>query len=404
MIKGNVMSARPKTIQEAIELANDLMYQKKNVARAYTVRPGEKKEYVRTLPLYTKCNYHYNGVCAPKCNNCKRVLHLVRDCRSPAAANNQRALEAIQKVVTCFEYGIQGCYKKDFPKLKNKNHGNQVGNDEAHGKAYVLRDGEPNTDSNVVMGCHVFLAQITKKKAKEKSKEKRLEDVPVVRDFLEPGALSISPIRDERIIGPTTRAFQQRLYKIKFLTMGSSSFVCKEEGWIIPDVYRLQRVEQADAQEPLPTSKIDDLFDQLQEHKEHLKLILELVKKEELLDVVLMKMEKVIDYASRQLKIHENNYTTHDLELGAVVVALKIWRHYLYRTKCTIFTDHKSLKHILDQKELNITQRRWLELLSDYNCEICYHPVKADVVADALSQKERIKPLRVRALVMTVAL
>ncbi|GJT50136.1 putative reverse transcriptase domain-containing protein [Tanacetum coccineum] len=103
--------------------------------------------------------------------------------------------------------------------------------------------------------------------------------------------------------------------------------------------------------------------------------------------------EKVIAYASRQLKIHEKNYTTHDLELGLVVFALKIWRHYLYGTKCTVFTDHKSLQHILNQKELNMRQRRWLELLSDYDCDIRYHPGKANVVADALSpQIEALQP------------
>ncbi|GJX86525.1 putative reverse transcriptase domain-containing protein, partial [Tanacetum coccineum] len=122
------------------------------------------------------------------------------------------------------------------------------------------------------------------------------------------------------------------------------------------------------------------------------------------LGAVLMQKEKVIAYASRQLKIHEKNYTTHDLELGAVVFALKMWRHYLYGTKCVVYTDHKSLQHILDQKELNMRQRRWLELLSDYDCELRYHPGKANVVADALSRKNRPKPLRVRALVMTIGL
>ncbi|GJW33492.1 retrovirus-related pol polyprotein from transposon 17.6 [Tanacetum coccineum] len=122
------------------------------------------------------------------------------------------------------------------------------------------------------------------------------------------------------------------------------------------------------------------------------------------LGAVLMQREKVIAYSSRQLKPHEENYTTHDLELGAVVFALKIWRHYMYGTNCTVFTDHKSLQHILDQKELNMRQRHWLELLADYNYEIRYHPGKANVVANALSWKERIKPLRVRALVMNLHL
>nr|GEV49766.1 putative reverse transcriptase domain-containing protein [Tanacetum cinerariifolium] len=104
---------------------------------------------------------------------------------------------------------------------------------------------------------------------------------------------------------------------------------------------------------------------------------------------VLMQREKVIAYASWQLRTHEENYTTHDLELGVVVFALRLWRHYLYGTKCVVYTDHKSLQYILNQKELNMRQRRWIELLSDYDCEIRYHPGKANVVADALRQKER---------------
>ncbi|GKA57461.1 putative reverse transcriptase domain-containing protein, partial [Tanacetum coccineum] len=96
-----------------------------------------------------------------------------------------------------------------------------------------------------------------------------------------------------------------------------------------------------------------------------------------MLGAVLMKRMKVIAYASRQLKVHKKNYTNHDLELGAVVFALKIWRYYLYGTKC---------------------------LLSDYDCKIRYHPGKANVVADALSRKEKIEPLRVRALVVTIGL
>ncbi|GKC87992.1 putative reverse transcriptase domain-containing protein [Tanacetum coccineum] len=110
------------------------------------------------------------------------------------------------------------------------------------------------------------------------------------------------------------------------------------------------------------------------------------------LGCVLMQRGKVIAYTSRQLKIHEKNYTTHDLELGAVVFALKILRHYLDATKSVIYTDHKSLQHIFIQKELNMRQHHWIELFSDYDCEIRYHPGKANVVVDALSREERVKP------------
>ena len=105
------------------------------------------------------------------------------------------------------------------------------------------------------------------------------------------------------------------------------------------------------------------------------------------LGAVLMQNGKVIAYGSRQLKDCEKNYPTHDLELAAVVFALKIWRHYLYGARCEIYTDHKSLKYFFTQKELNMRQRRWLELVKDYDCEIFYHPGKANVVADALSRK-----------------
>nr|GEY21732.1 putative reverse transcriptase domain-containing protein [Tanacetum cinerariifolium] len=151
-----------------------------------------------------------------------------------------------------------------------------------------------------------------------------------------------------------------------------------------------------------------------EDHKVHLKLVLKLLKKGKLfvnfskyefwlqeefycdasnqgLGCVLMQRGKVIAYASRQLKIHEKNYTTRDLELGAVVFALKTWRHYLYGTKSVIYTDHKSLQHIFDQKELNMRRRRWIELFSDYECEIRYHSGKANAVADAFSEASNVE-------------
>ncbi|GJX66952.1 putative reverse transcriptase domain-containing protein [Tanacetum coccineum] len=422
------------------------------------------------------------------------------------------------------------------------------------------------TQKYMLKGCQVFLGHVTTKEVEDKSENKRLEDVPIIRDF--------PKVFPEDLPGlPPTRQveFQIDLLSDKGFIRPSSSpwgapvlFVKKKDGSfrMCIDCRELNKLM---VKNRYPLSRIDDLFDQLQgfinyskidlrssyhqlrvreeyilktafrgryghykfqvmpfgltnapaismdlmnrvckpyldkfaivfiddiliysknkkKHEEHLKAILELLKKEELyakfskglagyyrrfiegfskiakpitkltqkkvkfvwgdkqeaafqllkqklcsaqilalpkgsedfiayydasikgLGTVLMQREKVIAYASRQLKIHEKNYTTHDLELEAVVFALKIWRHYLYGTKCMVFTYHKSLQHILNQKELNMRQCRWLELLSDYDCEIRYHSRKANVVVDALSRKERIEPLRVRALVMTIGL
>ena len=105
------------------------------------------------------------------------------------------------------------------------------------------------------------------------------------------------------------------------------------------------------------------------------------------LGCVLMQEGKVVAYASRQLKPHEKNYPTHDLELPVIVYALKFWRHYMYGEKCFIYTNHKSLKYFPSQRELNLRQRRWMELIKDYDCMIDYHPGKANVVANALNRK-----------------
>ncbi|GJV94537.1 putative reverse transcriptase domain-containing protein [Tanacetum coccineum] len=371
-------------------------------------------------------------------------------------------------------------------------------------------------DEKIMRGCGIFLAHITTKEAEDKLEEKRLKDVPIVKDFPEvfpedlPG---IPPTRQVEFqidlvpgAAPVARAPYrlapsemkelakqlQELYDKGFIRHNSSPweapilFVKKKDGSFRMCIdYRELNKLTIKNRYPLP--RIDDLFDQLQGSSVYSKIdlqsgyhqlrvrekyipktafrtryghyefqvmpfgltnapavFMDLVnwfdwgEKEEAafqlikqklcsapilalpkgsenfivycdashkgLGAVLMQNEKVIAYASRQLKIHEKNYTTHDLELGAVVFALKIWRHYLYGTRCTVFTDHKSLQHILDQKELNMRQRRWLELLSDYNYDIRYHPGKANVVADSLSRKERSKPLRVRALVMTIGL
>nr|GEU35535.1 putative reverse transcriptase domain-containing protein [Tanacetum cinerariifolium] len=182
-------------------------FKRKNVARAYTARPGEKKMYEGSKPLCPKCNYHYNRQCAPKCTNCKRTGHLSWDCRSPtAAANNQRTPKANQRVVTCFECGAQGYFKRDIPKLKNNNlkYYVVIVCDEKivhipFGNEIIVRgDGSNNrnesrlniisctkTQKYLLKGCDVFLAHATTKKAEDKSEEKRLEDIPIVQDFPE---------------------------------------------------------------------------------------------------------------------------------------------------------------------------------------------------------------------------
>ncbi|GJU45778.1 putative reverse transcriptase domain-containing protein [Tanacetum coccineum] len=502
MIHGSVVASKPKTMQEAIKIATEPMDKKihtfakrqtenkrkqddnhqqpqqqqnkrQNTGRAYTAGSGEKKPYEGSKPICAKCNYHHDGPCAPKCHKCNRVGHLACDRKSTANANtvnNQRGtgtakMYAVGRAGTNPDSNIvMGTF------LLNNRY------------ASVLFDtGADRSFKYMLKGCPIFLAHVTTKETEDKSEKKRLEDH-------------------------------------EFLTLGSSGLDCQEEGWIVSNVHRLPRAEQANSYHQLQVWEEDilktafrtryghyefqvmplgltnapavfmDLMNRVckpfldkfvivfiddiliysknkKEHEEHLKVILELLKKEELyakfskclagyyrrfikgfskiakpmtkltqkkvkfvwgdkqeasfqllkqklcsapilalpegsedfiaycdaaikgLGAVLMQREKVIAYASRQLKIYEKNYTTHDLELGAVVFALKIWRHYLYGTKCTVFTDHKSLQHILNQKELNMRQRCWLELLSDYDCEIRYHPGKENVVADALSMK-----------------
>jgi ribonuclease HI len=121
------------------------------------------------------------------------------------------------------------------------------------------------------------------------------------------------------------------------------------------------------------------------------------------LGCVLMQEGKVVAYSSHQLKVHDKNYPTHDLELAAVVHALKTWRHYLYGQKCDIYTDHKSLKYTFTQSKLNMRQRRCLELIKDYELEIHYHPGKANVVANALSRKSQVNMLVARPMPFELA-
>ncbi|GJW38660.1 putative reverse transcriptase domain-containing protein [Tanacetum coccineum] len=355
MIQGNVMSYQPMTMEKSIEFANDQMDQK---VLTITERQAEQK---RKLEFNAR-------------NNQKHQQQNKRQ-------NTGRAYTAGPGVLV-----PTGHFKKVCLKLKNGNRGNQCGNGNAPAKVYVVGNAGTNPDSNVVMG------------------EKRLEDVPIVRDFPE--------VFPEDLPGlPPTRQVE---FQIDL--MPGAAPIARAPYQLAPSKMK-ELIDYLDGEDRYTLPRIDDLFDQLgssvysnidlRSGYHQLRVREEDIPKIEFRTRIgcdIDAKQEVIAYASRQLKIHEKNYTTHDLELGAVVFALKIWRHYLYGTKCMVFTNHKSLQHILDQKELNMRQCRWLELLSDYDCEIRYHPGKANVVADALSRKERIKPLRVRALVMTIGL
>ncbi|GJV90958.1 putative reverse transcriptase domain-containing protein [Tanacetum coccineum] len=155
MIQGSVMASKPKTMQDAIEFATELMDQK---IYTFADRQAENKRKCDDNSRNNQTQQQpYKRQCAPRCNNCKKVGYLARDCRgSAAAANNQRAPGAIQRVVTCFECGVQGHYKKDCPKLKNKNRGNQAGNVEARARAYAMGSAGTNPDSNVVTGTFLL--------------------------------------------------------------------------------------------------------------------------------------------------------------------------------------------------------------------------------------------------------
>nr|GFA49367.1 putative reverse transcriptase domain-containing protein [Tanacetum cinerariifolium] len=392
--------------------------------------------------------------------------------------NNQRAQGSNAKGVTCFKCGVQRYYKSDHLKLKNENQDNRAGNGNAVARAYAIGTAGTNLNSNkqqrtrvwikhhlvhqntkvLVDGISYLLARVTTKDAEDKSKEKRLEDVPIVQEFPEvfpedlPG---IPPTRQVEFqidlihgAAPMARA-PYRLAPSEMKELSDQLKELFDKGFIRPMKNRY----------PIP--RIDDLFDQLQGSNVYSKIdqrsdyhqlrvqeedipkiafrtryghyefqvmpfgltnaptvfmdlknrgdrqeaAFQLIKQKlcsapilalpegsedfvvycdasiKGLGAVLMQREKVIAYGSRQLKVHKKNYTTHDLELGAIVFALKIWRHYLHGTKCTVFTDHKSL------------QRRWLEVLSDYDCEMRYHPERQISPIQILeAQIEAIKP------------
>nr|GEV32328.1 putative reverse transcriptase domain-containing protein [Tanacetum cinerariifolium] len=406
-IYGSVKASKPNMLDETIELANDLMYQKlrtyakrqtnnkkkaddsfrnnhghqqqpfkrQNVAKVYNMGLGERKPYGGNLP---KSSGNANVVNAQRNNGVNPM------------GNGY------------FECGAPGHFKRDCPKLKNKDGGNvnaqgwcmQLGMQRRKG---MRRGTQTPMSSQLGNSYDVELAdgKIVRNETlifhgdeSNDEKESRLTIISCSKaqeymdgsfrmciDYRELNKLTVKnhyPL--PRIDDLFDQLQGSSIYSKIDLRLGYHQLRVREQD--IPNTTFRTRYGHYEFQ--VMSFGLTNAPADKKEHEEHLKAILELLEKEEL--------EKVIAYASRQLIIHEKNYTTYDLELRSMVFSLKIWRHYLYGTKCTVFTDHKSLQHILNQKDLNMRQRRWLELLSDYDCDISYHPRKANVVTDALSR------------------
>ncbi|GJV38204.1 putative reverse transcriptase domain-containing protein [Tanacetum coccineum] len=161
MIHRSVMAENKRKFEDTSRNNQNQQQQNKrqNTGRAYTVGPSKKREYGRSLPKCSKCNYHHNGPCAPKCHKCNKVGHLAHDCRSSSNANtgnNRRTTRANQRGNGCYECGAQGHFKRECPKLKNNNHGNQGGNGNAPAKMYVVGNARTNPNSNVVTGTFLL--------------------------------------------------------------------------------------------------------------------------------------------------------------------------------------------------------------------------------------------------------
>ncbi|GKD53296.1 putative reverse transcriptase domain-containing protein [Tanacetum coccineum] len=341
-IKGNVTTSKPQTLEEAITITQRLMHQE--TFRSYAATPTKNSRYTGSLPL---CRMHLasqgnldNVQVSDLQYGGSYEITVNAEIKGPATGSNQQPVSII-----CHACGKKGHYNYKYSKTNNN----------AHRRAYLLSQG-----------IHVDPAKI------EAVKNWASPTTPIeIRQFLGLAGYYRRFIKDfQKIAKPLTK-----------LTQKNKKYIWEEDQ---KSAFQLRKQKHYEAP-ILALPKGNDDF------------VVNCDASLQGLGAVLMQKEKVIAYASRQLKPHEENYTTHDLELGAVVFPHKIWRHYLYGTKCTVFTDHKSLQHILHQKELNMRQRRWLEMLADYDCEIRYHLGKANVVADALSRKEQNKPHRVRS-------
>ncbi|GJU13593.1 putative reverse transcriptase domain-containing protein, partial [Tanacetum coccineum] len=382
-----------------------------------------RNEVGNSNPKCNKCFTHHpvNGFCR-LCLNCHKLGHFVRDCRAPVrqvapvnavrmSNNSRRAAETNRtngnqvRVKELFNVNVMMDAVQDLKFVRVC-------------KPYldkfvivfiddILIYSKTKEDHEVHLGLVLELLRKEKLYAKFSKCEFWLQEVHFLGHVVNQNGIHVDPSKIEAVKNWKTPTTPSEIRSFLGLAGYYRRFIANFSKIAKPLTSLTQKnqkyvwgVEQEEAFQTLKNNLCDAPILTLPDGVEDFVVYCDASNQG--LGCVLMQRGKVIAYASRQLKTHEKNYTTHDLELGAVVFALKTWRHYLYGTKSVIYTDHKSLQHIFDQKELNMRQRRWIELFSDYECEIRYHPGKANVVADALSRKERLKPRRVRAMAMTV--
>ncbi|GJU73179.1 putative reverse transcriptase domain-containing protein [Tanacetum coccineum] len=381
-IHGSVMATKPKTMQDAIEFATELMDKKINT---WAECKAETKVCLMTPPGTTRINNQTRDKTLKELmlqEMCNRFGHLSHDCRNPPNVN----IRANQRV--CFECGAQGHFKRDCPKLKNNNNrGNWVGNAKAQVKVYAMGNAGANPDNNVITGMFLLNNRYASILFDTGADRSFVSTAFSFRIIITPTALDHDynvELADGRIVGLNTIIrgctlnFLNHPFNIDLMPVELGSF--DADIW-----YRTVALSTMSLLVQFLGHVIDCRgvkFDWGDKQEAAFQLL-----KQKLCSAPILALpegsEDFIAYCDASKK-----------GLGDVL---------MQREKYTVFTDHKSLQHILDQKKLNMRQRRWLELLSDYDCEIRYYPVKANVVADALSRKER-EPLRVRALVMTIGL
>ncbi|GJU59114.1 putative reverse transcriptase domain-containing protein, partial [Tanacetum coccineum] len=408
-IKGNIASSKPTTLHDAINMARELVEQAIQ-GRAARIGKNNKRKWEEHQRNTNNNNPNHHNNRNRNHNTHHQQLNRRQEAtRAYVAAPTKNRGYAVNlpKVklpgadvtpihdVVCFSCGEKGHYKNKCPKARNQQ------NEGARARAYVVVENPYFVSSAFTPYIDIASAALNT------SYEVELADGKMVPSCA--GDMNFASI-DSRRRSPVAKSFTTGE-----LCDGACLFLQIDLRWDIvrlrvrkKNIPEIPHLEQIAKPLTLLTQK-NKTYVWGDEQEESFRIL-----KEKLCNVpvlalpdgpnnfvfycdasnqgfgcVLMQRGKVIVYASRQLKIHEKNYTTHDLELGAVVFALKTWRHYLYGTKSVIYTDHKSLQCIFDQKELNMRQRRWIELLSDYECEIKYHLSKSNVVADALSRKEK---------------